>query len=119
MGTHFTDNTIHSALRWLMSITELSGRLMSWRLRVADFHYEVIYDKGNLNAQAHALSLLGTEGEALPIDEDDEEIPCFLLQEDDKDWDLVSEDVCDDLLISNGEDSESGSFTPTNPNELI
>lgn len=104
MGTRFTFNTDHSALRWLMSITEPSGRLMRWRLRLTQFDYEFSYKKGNLKAQGVALSHLGTRGEALPVEEEDEMIPGFLLHDNDQDLDLMSQNVCDSLLVSNGED---------------
>lgn len=45
--------------------------------------------------------------------------PSFLLQEDNVDWDLVSDDVCDVLIVSNGEDLKSGFFTSITPEELI
>ncbi|CDF33203.1 unnamed protein product [Chondrus crispus] len=75
-GTRFTVHTEHSSLRWLMEITDPSGRLMRWRLRLGEFDFDVKYKKGKLNTQADALSRLFTSGETtVPVDE---EIPCFL-----------------------------------------
>ena len=77
-GVHFTVHTDHSSLRCLMEINDPSGRLMRWRLRLGEFDFEVKYKKGNLNAQADALSRLPTSGETTVSV--DEEIPCFLAQ---------------------------------------
>ena len=62
-GENFVINTDHSALRWLLTIRETSGRLMRWRLRLGEFDYEVRYKKGLLNTQTDALSRLSTLGE--------------------------------------------------------
>lgn len=43
----------------------------------------------------------------------------FLFQEDDQDLDLMSDDVCGELLVSNGEDPEMESFTATTPKHLV
>lgn len=61
-----------------MNIAEPSGRLMRWRIRLAELEFEVNYETGALNTQADALSRLPTEGEALPQPEG-KEIPCFSL----------------------------------------
>ena len=61
-----------------MEITEPSGRLMRWRLRLSEFHFVVKYKKGLLNTQADALSRLATSGETT-VDIDDE-IPCYLAE---------------------------------------
>ena len=75
-GVHFTVHTDHSSLRWLMEITDASGRLMRWRLRLGEFDFTVKYKKGLLNTQADALSRLPSTGSTTaPLDE---EIPCFL-----------------------------------------
>lgn len=66
---------------------------MLWRLRLPEFFYEMSYKEGNFSAQADSFSRLGTKGEALPVDENGEKIPCFLLQKDGHDLDLVWEDV--------------------------
>ena len=59
-----------------MEITDPSGRLMRWRLRLGEFDFDVKYKKGKLNTQADALFRLFTSGETtVPVDE---EIPCFL-----------------------------------------
>ena len=77
MYEKFTVYTDHAALRWLLTICEPSGRLMRWRLRLAEFDFNVQYKRGKLNQQADALSRLRTMAET--IDDDSEEIPTFLI----------------------------------------
>ena len=60
-----------------MEVTDPSGRLMRWRLRLSEFDFQVEYKKGKANTQADALSRLRTNGETSHIEDD--EIPCYLL----------------------------------------
>ena len=46
-----------------MGITDVSGRLARWRLRLAEFDYTIEYRKGNKNQIADAISRLPTTGE--------------------------------------------------------
>ncbi|CDF40830.1 unnamed protein product [Chondrus crispus] len=62
-GEHFIVHTDHASLRWLMNVTDPSGRLIRWRLRLSEFDFEIKYKKGKANSQADALSRLRTAGE--------------------------------------------------------
>ncbi|MGH0053544.1 MAG: Ty3/Gypsy family RNase HI domain-containing protein, partial [Sphaerochaetaceae bacterium] len=74
----FTVHTDHASLRWLMTITDPSGRLMRWRLRLSEYDFDAQYKKGLKNCQADALSRLPTNGEtSIDIDAD---IPCLLAE---------------------------------------
>ncbi|CAN8068650.1 unnamed protein product [Agarophyton chilense] len=117
MGRHFKEYTDHSALRWLMEITEPSGRLMRWRLRLAEFDSDILYKKGTLNTQADALSRLGTSVETEPID--DLEIPCFAVGEADGSAKIKSDDVCDDIPDAEPSEPLTGSFVPITPEKMI
>ena len=60
----------------MLNIQDPSGKLLRWRLRLAEYDFEIKYKLGKLNTQADALSRLLTDSEA--AHEDMEEIPCFL-----------------------------------------
>ena len=76
----FIVHTDHAALRWLLTIQEPSGRLVRWRLRLAEFNFQVMYKKGKENQQADALSRLRTLAET--IQDDWDEIPSFMMEEE-------------------------------------
>ena len=53
---------------------------MRWRLRLAEFNFEIAYRKGCLNYHGDALSRFTTLSET--IHENDNDVPTFLLTED-------------------------------------
>lgn len=75
---HFTVHANHSCLRWLPSMSEPSKRLMPWRLRLAEFDFNVKYKKGRSDVHAHALSWFNTVGETPPDIENKN--PCFMTE---------------------------------------
>ena len=79
--TRFMVYTDHEALKWLLNLsdTEAHGRLARWRLRLAEFDFEVAYKKGAKNTIADALSRLETEGETPSLRPEDD-LPCFPQQ---------------------------------------
>ena len=78
-GETFIVHSDQASLRWLMEITEPSGRLMRWRLRLSEFDFLVKYKKGLLNTQADALSRMPTTGgTTVEIDDD---IPCYTVEQ--------------------------------------
>ena len=80
MGEKFTVLTDHNSLRWLMEITDPSGRLMRWRLRLAEYNFDVKYKKGTRNWCADFASRMSTEN-PIEDDEDHDEIPCYEIEE--------------------------------------
>lgn len=68
MYEHFVVYTDHGALHWFLTIHDPRGRLSRWRLRLAEFDFEVKYKMGKINAQADELSQLHTTGETVPLD---------------------------------------------------
>ena len=72
--------TDHDALRWLMSLTESSGRLTRWRLRLSKYDFTIQYRPGRVHQVPDALSRLisprGT-GDSRKAVEVDDDIPTF------------------------------------------
>lgn len=54
----FTVLTDHSALKWLMSQKELSGRLARWSLKLQTYQFDIQHRKGSQNVVADTLSRL-------------------------------------------------------------
>ena len=55
LGTHFQLLTDHSLLQWL-SDQKMEGLLCRWALAMQEYDFTIKYRKGNLNANADALS---------------------------------------------------------------
>ncbi|CDF38390.1 unnamed protein product [Chondrus crispus] len=58
----------HQSLKWMMSLTDASGRLARWRLRLLEFDFTIKNRKGAVNCIADAVSRLPTL--ANQVDED-------------------------------------------------
>ena len=103
-----------------MNVTDPSGRLIRWMLRLSEFDFEIKYKNGKANIQADALSRLLTEGET--VDEIDDEIPCFIAEPADATED-EEEDfgrVEDILALEGGPASDRlDHFQAVAPEELI
>jgi len=81
-GSRFTVWTDHQALMWIYNTTDPSGRLMRWRLRLAEFDFDVVYKPGASHHAADFMSRADVDG----TDDDDvgpadlyDEIPFFAL----------------------------------------
>lgn len=55
-GKRFTIYTDHRPLTWIMSIKDPNSKLTRWRLRLAEYNFNVEYKKGKANTNADALS---------------------------------------------------------------
>lgn len=55
-GRKFLVETDHRPLAWLFSVKEPNSKLVRWRLRLAEYDYEIKYKKGVQNGNADALS---------------------------------------------------------------
>jgi hypothetical protein len=76
--SHFVVRTDHSSLQWLLSISGENARLVRWRLKLAEFSFEVQYKPGRVNQAADALSRIATDGaDKSRIDFD---VPCLLVE---------------------------------------
>ena len=75
-GGHFLVRTDHQALKWMMTVSDASARLMRWRLRLMECDYEVIYRPGRVHQVPDALSRL-EQPETDENQEVDDDIPTF------------------------------------------
>ena len=57
-GRHFTVLTDHAALVYLMTSSNLGGRLLRWSVALQEYHFTIKYRPGRLHANADALSRL-------------------------------------------------------------
>ncbi len=73
-GEHFVVNTDRAALRWLMEISDPSGSLIRWRLRLAEYSFNVKYKQAKLNCLTDAVSRIASTGHT--VVEEDADIPC-------------------------------------------
>lgn len=55
-GNKFKLVTDHKPLVWLNSVKDPTSRLMRWRLKLAEYEFEVLYKAGKTNVNADALS---------------------------------------------------------------
>jgi len=48
--------TDHQLLKWLHSVKDPTSRLVRWRLKIAEYEYDVVYKAEKINANVDALS---------------------------------------------------------------
>lgn len=74
-GREFTVVTDHRPLVWLHSVKDPRSRLVRWRLRLAEYQYQVVHKSGKTNLNADALSRIPVvpEVNVLPIQTEDQE----------------------------------------------
>ena len=58
VGVHFTLETDHANLRWLMSANHQAGRLARWILRLQELDFTIRHNLGKANTNVDALSRL-------------------------------------------------------------
>ena len=61
-GQKFVVRPDHDALRLLLTLSDPSGRLMRWRLRLSEFDFEIQYRPRSVHQVPDALSRLITPG---------------------------------------------------------
>lgn len=66
-GKKFALVTDHKPLTWLHSVKDPTSRLLRWRLKLAEYEYDISYKAGKANVNADALSRNPTERPAYPI----------------------------------------------------
>ena len=69
-GIKFQVITDHSALRWLMNITEPTGRLARWSIYLQVYDFEIIHRKGKNHSNVDALSRPILMAETVEVEDD-------------------------------------------------
>lgn len=69
-GRKFVIYTDHKPLTWLMSLKDPNSRLTRWRLKLAEYNFEIKYKQGSINSNADALSRI-----KINFTEDDSIVP--------------------------------------------
>lgn len=123
LWSEFDAHTDHSALRWLMTIKDPSGRLMRWRLRLSEFRFVPKYKKGTSNQVADMTSRVPSDGHTTVCP--DLELPCYSIvdadgylqfdeptegdsdDEDDASFFLEERDAHYDQILAGSEEPES------------
>jgi hypothetical protein len=67
-GARFTVVTDHSALKWLMTIKDPTGRLARWSILLQAYDFEIVHRKGTQHGNVDALSRPVDDGHLLPIE---------------------------------------------------
>lgn len=65
-----TVTTDHNALKWILNLTDLTGKLVFWRLRLSEFKFEVVHHAGTKHQASDALlrpRMTGTDQTDLQI----------------------------------------------------
>ena len=68
-GKKFTIITDHNPLVYLNNITLSSERLTRWRLKLAEYDFDIVYRKGKANANADAMSRVESTESQEPIND--------------------------------------------------
>ena len=74
LGVEFTIKTDHCGLCWLMRITDPSGKLARWALRLQEYKFKIVYKNGKAHTNVDPLSRYPIQTPA----EDCDEIPMLL-----------------------------------------
>lgn len=77
IGEYLDLHNDRTSLRWLLDISDPSGRLMRWRIRLCEFTFVIHHEKAYINAQADTLSRFPSTGRTTV--KEDYEIPCYIL----------------------------------------
>ena len=133
-GRKFTLVTDHKPLLWFKNAQDANMRILRWRLKLAEYDYDVVYKAGKANVNADALSRNPVDyNETIcniirhnkilnPDNPRDAEIIAEMLEEtdeEDEDFDLYlsDEDELENPLPVNDLHSEYADPTPLTPQE--
>ena len=99
-GKKFFLQTDHIALKWLMTTTNLKGKLARWAFELQEYDFDITYRKGASNGNADALSrLTAATIQPFPDDAEEDMEPAAYVFEDDSSADdqdlqqIANEDI--------------------------
>src|SRR5882757_8148500 len=95
LGVEFTVKTDHCGLCWLMRITDPSGKLARWALRLQEYNFKIIYKNGKAHTNVDPLSRYPTKEDIKDCDE----IPMYLMEEVNLKLEQSKDDWCKNLVI--------------------
>lgn len=111
-GRRFTIYTDHRPLAWLNSMKEQNSKLTRWKLRLAEFDYDIEYKNGKQNVVADALSRirlnpLHTDDQSMEVNADDDQLQ--------KDIDEVIKNIAELKRLEQERNEENSSIVAKSP----
>ena len=77
LGSEFTVKTDHCGLCWLMRISDPSGKLCRWAIRLSEYKFNIMYKNGKSHGNVDTLSRYPLNSKA----DDCDEIPIYVVEE--------------------------------------
>ncbi|KYB24698.1 hypothetical protein TcasGA2_TC031841 [Tribolium castaneum] len=106
-GRHVKIVTNHSAIRWLKSIKDPTGKLARWAIKLSEFQYTVVHRSGSKHKDADCLSR-NPVAEGNEADEVDcEEIPTYLVKPDELRQLQLEDDELKELITAVENDNDT------------
>ncbi|KXZ75760.1 Retrovirus-related Pol polyprotein from transposon 297-like Protein [Tribolium castaneum] len=106
-GRHVKIVTDHSAIRWLKSIKDPTGKLARWAIKLSEFQYTVVHRSGSKHKDADCLSR-NPVAEGNEADEVDcEEIPTYLVKPDELRQLQLEDDELKELITAVENDNDT------------
>lgn len=106
-GRHVKIVTDHSAIRWLKSIKDPTGKLARWAIKLSEFQYTVVHRSGSKHKDADCLSR-NPVAEGNEADEVDcEEIPTYLVEPDELRQLQLEDDELKELITAVENDNDT------------
>ena len=80
MGRKFTFHVDHSALLYLVSKQELTGKLARWTLLLQEFEFDILHRPGVQHVVADYLSRLESKEEGIGVKDDFSDVQLFRVE---------------------------------------
>lgn len=116
--TRISVRTEHNKLNRILSLTDSTGRLARWLLRLSKFEFDVIHRAGVKPQTADALSRLPTAEEDRTVLDDDLPVPAIEASNSNS-FDTVKRDASRDVYILNEATYNPSYNAPPSENKFI